>query len=697
MDETDIWNRASGVREQVVNLRFQKRSLQVYGTAAASFGLPFNRYQINTDITALLSKTKFVAFGGSNTNGRTLQQIQKQQMDAFQSTQLRFRDDFMLRKFEWSDFITDVPMSSNKILEQRVSDNNSHLFDFTGKRIFSPKWQLNTDISFGDEIYRQHLEENQLFLIQDSSFRFQQSNLIRKVNRQFRSSVTVNGKLSKKAQVISESNVNVSLQNHSINGSFQQFLQRHHFNRNAHDVHQKFLFNYVPDSANAFRITVHVKTTELPAIYQVANPLLFDLFPAGNFYSNLQQELSIKNDQVGASFLWLRKLKWATIESNATFLSWNENWSGKISLFNRPDSLFVWKSTDRMRQNLNGYYTTLGSKISFNLFKKIALSTTQRFYLVQANLNYTDTTFFSKRLLYVPQADLRYSISKMSLFQVQYEASPQVAAIEQLAPAAFFQNKEQLFQGSSQFQVATAQKINVSFFSNMMRVTKPGFFLMVNYHQNPMLFIPATRIGGFLQQTEAVPTALQGRFLFASSLVNYYRSKWRTNFQLQVNAGDFLNYSIFQQNLFVQKSRYVQNEIKAGSAFDSWFNFKTGLRWTKSLGRSLPENGITQQQLMDEWRLSLRLISAFSKKWVIDYRFENFIVRNVGRAWFGTSFHDITFRLTPPKMKLDFGIEASNIGNNNEARLVAITPVSEAQTNIRLLPRWILFQVRYKF
>ena len=214
-----------------------------------------------------------------------------------------------------------------------------------------------------------------------------------------------------------------------------------------------------------------------------------------------------------------------------------------------------------------------------------------------------------------------------------------------------------------------------------------------NYTKNHDFFSSNTIIEPNFSQSERI--VIQDReALSFNATMDYYISPLSSN--LKFKAGLFI--SEFKNIINNSQLREVQSEnsnlgLEMRSAFDGIFNYHLGTTWAfNKVTASSVSNSFTDNTSFVD------LSFVFSEKFNISVKSERYFFGNINDGDNTYYFIDVDARLKlKDKSPFSFSLMARNLTNTEQFRTSSINDFSSSTVSYRLLPRYTLLSVLYRF
>lgn len=191
-------------------------------------------------------------------------------------------------------------------------------------------------------------------------------------------------------------------------------------------------------------------------------------------------------------------------------------------------------------------------------------------------------------------------------------------------------------------------------------------------------------------QTEAV-IIKDREMLVANTNVDYFIKKLDTNVKLKAGyvLSEFKNIVNDSGIRTVNTTNYNYGfEIK--SVFRGVFNFDLGSNWINNKIEATSTNKFSDNVTF------LDLNFAFSEKLNFDISSERYYFGNLeGKNTYYFLDFDIRYRLK--KNKLTLMLSGKNLFNTDTFKSISISDISTSTSEVRLLPRYVLLKLEYRF
>lgn len=181
-------------------------------------------------------------------------------------------------------------------------------------------------------------------------------------------------------------------------------------------------------------------------------------------------------------------------------------------------------------------------------------------------------------------------------------------------------------------------------------------------------------------------------FLSISSKLDYYFKKISSNLKLDLGYSKS-NYKnvINNSDLREVKSTNYNYGLELRSGFQGIFNYHFGSKWTTNEIETTINNSFTNNTTF------LDLSFVFNSSINMQFQTERYYFGNLGKENNTYYFMDLEARYILKKNKLTFSLSGKNLFNTKTFRDYSISDISTSTTQYRLLPRYVLLKMEYRF
>lgn len=210
------------------------------------------------------------------------------------------------------------------------------------------------------------------------------------------------------------------------------------------------------------------------------------------------------------------------------------------------------------------------------------------------------------------------------------------------------------------------------------------------YNKNHDFFSTNTVIKQNFTQSEKI--LIKNReFFIVNTKLDYYLKFLSSNLKLDLGYlknefKNIVNYSDLRQ--VTSKNYTFGIEIRSG--FKGIYNYHLGTKWSTNEIETTINNSFTDNVSF------LDLSFAFNDKFDVQIQSERYFFGNLetDNTYYFLDF-DARYKLV--KNRLSLGITGNNLFNTQRFRSFSISDIGSTTTEFRLLPRFILFKIEYRF
>ncbi len=212
------------------------------------------------------------------------------------------------------------------------------------------------------------------------------------------------------------------------------------------------------------------------------------------------------------------------------------------------------------------------------------------------------------------------------------------------------------------------------------------------YNENFDFFSRNTLINQNYSISEKIKIHNQ-KMISITTKLNYYLKNVSSNLKLNLGYSKS-NYKniINDSDLREVTSNNYNYGLELRSGFKGVFNYHIGTKWTTQQIETLAtENSFTNNVSF------LDLSFVFNEEFNIQLQTERYFFGNLDKDNNTYYFLDFDARYTVKKNKLTLALTGQNLFNTNTFKTFSITDISTSTTEYRLLPRFILLKMEYRF
>lgn len=458
--------------------------------------------------------------------------------------------------------------------------------------------------------------------------------------------------------------------------------------------HQNTLFDQKISYTNKFTdkkvllLTGRFIDEKAPQAYKVNQFFYQNLFPNQNTINNVQQQsenqmlfaginahlLDRKENQNLFELQLGNEFREDKLLSNFSLLSNNTILDNPIDYQN--NTIY----------NVNDFYIKTKYLLALNKFKLIGnLGVHQLFNRLKNNqINTKQQPFFIN-----PSIGLNWEINPKNKLTTSYSFNTTNSSILDIYPNIILTGFRSFSKGTGTFNQLDASNLSLnyqlgnwsdSFFGNT-------FFI---YSKNHDFFSTNSIINQNYTQSEKI-LIKDREFLSLNSTIDYYFKKISSNFKLNLgySKSQFKNI-INNSNLRNITSLNYNYGFELRSGFSGIFNYHFGTKWITSEIKTTINNSFTDNNSF------LDLSFIFNDNFDIELKSERYYFGNLQNenTYY---FLDLDLRYKLLKNKMTLGIVGRNLTNTEQFRNFSISDIGSSTIEYRLLPRFVLLKLDYRF
>ena len=211
------------------------------------------------------------------------------------------------------------------------------------------------------------------------------------------------------------------------------------------------------------------------------------------------------------------------------------------------------------------------------------------------------------------------------------------------------------------------------------------------YSKNNDFFSTNSIIAQNFSQSEKI-IIKDREFLSISSSIDRYFKPIKSNLKINLGASktNFKNI-VNNSNLREVKNFNADYGFELRSGFRGFFNYHIGSKWNYNEVETTIKNSFTDNMSF------LDLSFMFSDKFNIQVQSERYFFGNLDKNNNRYYFLDLEARYVIKENKLTFFLSGNNLFNTETFRNYSISDINISQTEYRLMPRYVLLKLEYRF
>ena len=486
--------------------------------------------------------------------------------------------------------------------------------------------------------------------------------------------------------------------NSSINGSINQLEDINPFSFN-----QSLNYYYTLNETNIFAFEAqHLIKDEDPfynAILEdkanysgTANDLGLN---GSQINYDLAQEKRVQSNQVDAKLdYWNILNKKSNINFTLGTIASRQQFDSNIfqnlddqSVFDPTPTIAGGLSTNDIAYNFSDVYLGLHYRLKYNNFTFTPGVSAHAYSIsnIQSNEKTTDNFY-----RFLPDFNMRYDIKKSETLNLTYRMQTQFTDVSQFASGLVLNNYNSLFTGSPELQSALSHNVNLSYYSfNMFNYT--NIFANINYNKS----IDNIRTESIFSPGSVIRVSTPFNSNFADENLSASGRYQRTFGKLRGSVRANLNYSKFNQ--FIQGRRSVNESFSQTYRAEFRTNFRTAPNVDLSYRYSIQDNNLganTTKFFTKSPTIEVDALFLKSFTFRTDYSYNDFSDEQNSINTYEFWNASLSYRKDEDS-KFEYELKATNLLNTRSQNQSNASNISVSATEYFIQPRYLTFRVRY--
>ena len=487
--------------------------------------------------------------------------------------------------------------------------------------------------------------------------------------------------------------------NSSINGSINQLEDINPFSFN-----QSLNYYYTLNETNIFAFEAqHLIKDEDPfynAILEdkanysgTANDLGLN---GSQINYDLAQEKRVQSNQVDAKLdYWNILNKKSNINLTLGTIASRQQFDSKIfqnlddqSVLDPAPTIAGGLSTNDISYNFSDIYLGLHYRLKYNNFTFTPGVSAHAYSIsnIQSNEKTTDNFY-----RFLPDFNMRYDIKKSETLNLTYRMQTQFTDVSQFASGLVLNNYNSLFTGSPELQSALSHNVNLSYYSfNMFNYT--NIFANINYNKS----IDNIRTESIFTPGSVIRVSTPFNSNFADENLSASGRYQRTFGKLRGSVRANLNYSKFNQ--FIQGRRSVNESFSQTYRAEFRTNFRTAPNVDLSYRYSIQDNNLganTTKFFTKSPTIEVDALFLKSFTFRTDYSYNDFSDEQNSINTYEFWNASLSYRKDEDS-KFEYELKATNLLNTRSQNQSNASNISVSATEYFIQPRYLTFRVRYE-
>ncbi|SMC35676.1 carboxypeptidase-like regulatory domain-containing protein [Cellulophaga tyrosinoxydans] len=451
---------------------------------------------------------------------------------------------------------------------------------------------------------------------------------------------------------------------------------------------QKITYSNKFKDKKVFLLTARYIQEESPQNYVVNQFLFEELFTSSTNANNVKQFIENKMQYIGINAHLLdRRENDDLVEIQVGNEYCNDKLNTAFELFEDDNSLdFPLGYQNQIQYRVNDVYVKSKYRLKINDFALSGILDLHQLYnsLDNNENNKSETPFFIN-----PSFGAEWKINGKNKLITTYSYNTTNAKILDLHDNYVLTSFRSFQKGLNTFNQLNNSSVVLNYeLGNWSDRFFANTFMM--YSKNHDFFSSNT----FLNQNYTLSDKIRiedREFLSINSKIDYYFKAISSNLKLDVgySKSNYKN-SINNAALREVKTANFNYGLELRSGFRGFFNYHLGTKWlTNTIETTISNNFTDNTSFLD-------LSFLFDKKLDIQLQSERYYFGNLttDNTYY---FLDFDARYKMPEQNVTITLTGKNLFNTETFRQVSISDIGSATTEFRLLPRFVLLKLEYRF
>ena len=653
-EENSLLRGTNAENKYAINLKLKKEFKNIlFGDVEAGYNLE-NRYRLNTSLMRLKEKNKTYFTSFMNNIGEDNAQVDYTgNLNSLMYSAISQSSIFPL---------INISNSFTSIDKEKFNFNNNQFFSFNHIYRFNSKTtlKLNSQLVFDQIKFNQ--ETFQKFFINDSVQTFKDD--FKSVTNVFNTTnnLELKSDLSKKSNYQGFAGISVGKENTITNQLFNHISTRQRLENYNLNLQQKNIYTFKGKNDSIVSIiSTLIGYQNLPQdfiVHKEDNQFINQNIDLEKSTNALQYQTRYKNKRFLTIFTadYRNENNRLKPKIGSNFMDFNPN-ELKYAIHDFSFSNYLTYENNRI-------------KIGGNL----ALSSQHFRYIKPKNY-----------LSFNPNVNFKYKINRSDYLEFSFRSKLDQANFNDLINFNHFTSINSLNKGLDELFFYRSNNAGIRYnYGDYNKLT--SFNLGINYnHTNGSLFNQLSFENDVIYNQLLINTkSVETTSLFASAdhFIKPIKNSIKLTTYYNHNKGYFLNQNLIEK----YKNQQLNIEISLASGFRGFFNYK--------LTNQFRNNSIQSSYINSDFRFNTKLETYMMlKKFSFNNVFNRTYLSNVDKEIY---FFDSDFRYDYNN-KLQFSIKARNLLNEKTYSIFQYNILNEINTTYHINPRYILFNVKYKF
>ena len=668
-----------------LNLSLKEENRNVwFGNSTLGYGLiSKNRYDASANVMSFGKKNKYYFLTSLNNTGKDVSGDMNYVVNPN-----RFNEPGTLGNNETASSLINLTAQNLGLKPQRTNFNNVELLSLNSIFTLSPKVKVKTLALLKtdeNDFFRNTIEN---FTLNQESFTITEDYQLNKNSLSGMGKIDFTYDISKNATLEYIGKYSNERQENNATLVFNQDLTSEKLKEINHLIDQKVVYTRKFEKNNALVLTGRYKHDQTPQEYRVNRFFYEELFPESNNSNEVFQTLENSMRYAGMEAHYFdRKESGHLIEIKGGYTSRLDKLNSTLFFKSENSSTVPDGYSNNVNYMVNDLY--FESKFIYN-FKKFLLTAKIDINQYFNRLSFENEVEQKDRPLFInPKLGLDWDINKNHKLSATYSYNSNNASILDVYDSFLLKGYRNFSKGTGSFDQLNATNINLNY-----RLGNPTdrFFAYTNlsYIKNHDFFSTNSLIRPNFSQTTKV--LFKDREMWNANVnADNYVSFISTNIKASAGFSQSNYLNIVNSNLRRVDYYNYNYGIELRSGFNGIFNFNLGSTWQHNTVSAGVENSFTNNTSF------LDLIFVVNKNLNFDINAERYFFGNLSNNSNVYNFLDFEGRYTFKKNKLSLSLEGHNLTSTQSFQNISISDISTTRTEIRLLPRFLLLKLDFRF
>lgn len=656
---------------------------QWFGNFSGGYGLASeNRYELKSNLMNFGKKNKYYFLSNFNNIG----------LDAVGDINhlirpFRLGEPGSIGDNQTSNEMIALGAYNPNLKQKRVNFNNAEMVSLNSIFTLSPKVKMKILGFFNADENNFYRNSFQSFFIQDAKFENTEDFKLKKNMKNGFGKIDITYDISKTKTLEYTgkfSNLNTDTNSNLI---FNSVPTNENLNGENQFLDQKLFFTTKLKENKVVLLTVRYIQEKTPQSYKINRFFYEDLFPSLNV-NNVTQTSENEMQFAGFEVHVMDKREnddLLEIKLGNEFRSDNLNSIFELKQANNSVLMPQGFQNDLDYSSNNAYILT---KYSLKL-KKIRLTGEFDFHTLYNKLEsdkiQRENTFYVN-----PRLGVEWEINSKHRISSSFSSNLTNAGIIDVYDGFILANYRSFEKGLGSFNQTDSKTASLVY---TLGNWSDKFFANFNiiYNENNDFYSTNSRI--FQNYSQSQKIIIHDReFLSMNSNTDYFFRTISSNLKLNlgISKANFKNI-VNDSDLREIKNLNVNYGVELRSGFKGFFNYHFGTKWNYSKVETSISNSFTNNTSF------LDLSFMIDEKFNFEIESERYYFGNLDKKNSDYYFLDLEARFIAKKNKLNFYLSGNNLLNTKTFQNYSISDISISQTEYRLLPRYVLLKMEYRF